>query len=169
MLKENADPEGGIVYAYRVNDPERYGVVEFDKDMNAISIEEKPQNPKSNWAVPGLYFYDNQVVDIAKNLKPSARGELEITDVNKTYLNMGQLKVSTMDRGTAWLDTGTIDSLMQAGQFVQILEKRQGIKISCIEEIAYRMGYISSEKLAEIARPLEKSGYGEYLLGLLKQ
>ncbi|GHE53952.1 MULTISPECIES: glucose-1-phosphate thymidylyltransferase RfbA [Roseivirga] len=169
LLKENADPEGGIVYAYRVNDPERYGVVEFDKDMNAISIEEKPQNPKSNWAVPGLYFYDNQVVDIAKNLKPSARGELEITDVNKTYLNMGQLKVSTMDRGTAWLDTGTIDSLMQAGQFVQILEKRQGIKISCIEEIAYRMGYISSEKLAEIARPLEKSGYGEYLLGLLKQ
>lgn len=168
LLKENADPDGGIVYAYRVNDPERYGVVEFDDEMNAISIEEKPENPKSNWAVPGIYFYDNQVVEIAKNLKPSTRGELEITDVNRKYLEMGKLKVSTMDRGTAWLDTGTIDSLMQAGQFVQILEKRQGIKISCIEEIAYRMGYITAEKLQEIAKPLEKSGYGEYLLNLLK-
>ena len=168
LLKENADPDGGIVYAYRVNDPERYGVVEFDNEMNAISIEEKPANPKSNWAVPGIYFYDNQVVEIAKNLKPSPRGELEITDVNKTYLEMGKLKVSTMDRGTAWLDTGTIDSLIQAGQFVQILEERQGIKISCIEEIAYRMGFIDAQKLAEIAKPLEKSGYGEYLLNLLK-
>ncbi len=168
LLKENADPDGGIVYAYRVNDPERYGVVEFDEEMNAISIEEKPKQPKSKWAVPGIYFYDNQVVEIAKNLKPSSRGELEITDINKTYLEMGKLKVSTMDRGTAWLDTGTIDSLMQAGQFVQIIEERQGIKISCIEEIAYRMGYINAEKLAEIAKPLEKSGYGEYLLGLLK-
>ena len=168
LLKQNADPDGGIVYAYRVNDPERYGVVEFDDEMNAISIEEKPENPKSNWAVPGIYFYDNQVVEIAKNLKPSPRGELEITDVNRKYLEMGKLKVSTMDRGTAWLDTGTIDSLMQAGQFVQILEKRQGIKISCIEEIAYRMGYITAEKLQEIAKPLEKSGYGEYLLNLLK-
>ena len=168
LLKENADPDGGIVYAYRVNDPERYGVVEFVDEMNAISIEEKPENPKSNWAVPGIYFYDNQVVEIAKNLKPSPRGELEITDVNRKYLEMGKLKVSTMDRGTAWLDTGTIDSLMQAGQFVQILEKRQGIKISCIEEIAYRMGYITAEKLQEIAKPLEKSGYGEYLLNLLK-
>jgi len=167
LLKENADPDGGIVYAYRVNDPERYGVVEFDDQMNAISIEEKPANPKSNWAVPGIYFYDNQVVEIARNLKPSPRGELEITDVNKKYLEMGKLKVSTMDRGTAWLDTGTIDSLMQAGQFVQILEKRQGIKISCIEEIAYRMGYIDAEKLAEIAKPLEKSGYGEYLIRIL--
>lgn len=168
LLKENADPDGGIVYAYRVNDPERYGVVEFDGDMNAISIEEKPVKPKSNWAVPGIYFYDNQVVEIAKNLKPSPRGELEITDVNKKYLEMGKLKVSTMDRGTAWLDTGTIDSLIEAGEFVRILEKRQGIKISCIEEIAYRMGYINADKLAEIAKPLDKSGYGEYLLRLLQ-
>ncbi len=168
LLKENADPDGGIVYAYRVNDPERYGVVEFDDEMNALSIEEKPENPKSNWAVPGIYFYDNQVVEIAKNLKPSPRGELEITDVNKTYLEMGKLKVSTMDRGTAWLDTGTIDSLMQAGQFVQILEKRQGIKISCIEEIAYQKGYINAGQLAEIAKPLEKSGYGKYLMNILK-
>jgi len=168
LLRENADPDGGIVYAYRVQDPERYGVVEFDKDMNAISIEEKPKQPKSNWAVPGIYFYDNQVVEIARNLKPSSRGELEITDVNKTYLEMGKLKVSTMDRGTAWLDTGTIDSLMQAGQFVQIIEERQGIKISCIEEIAYKSNFISADKLQEIAKPLEKSGYGEYLMGLLK-
>ncbi|WP_420384852.1 glucose-1-phosphate thymidylyltransferase RfbA [Roseivirga sp.] len=168
LLRENADPDGGIVYAYRVNDPERYGVVEFDENMNAMSIEEKPLKPKSNWAIPGIYFYDNQVVDIAKSLKPSARGELEITDVNKTYLQMGKLKVSTMDRGTAWLDTGTIDSLMQAGQFVQILEKRQGIKISCIEEIAYRMGYIDADRLASIAQPLKKSGYGQYLLSLLE-
>lgn len=169
LLRENANPIGGIVYAYRVQDPERYGVVEFDKDMNAISIEEKPKQPKSNWAVPGIYFYDNQVVEIARNLKPSSRGELEITDVNKAYLQMGKLKVSTMDRGTAWLDTGTIDSLMQAGQFVQIIEERQGIKISCIEEIAFRMGYIDAEKLAEIAKTQEKSGYGEYLLRLLKE
>lgn len=169
LLRENADPDGGIVYAYRVTDPERYGVVEFDENMNALSIEEKPAQPKSNWAVPGIYFYDNQVVEIAKNLKPSARGELEITDVNKTYLEMGKLKVSTMNRGTAWLDTGTIDSLMQAGQFVQILEKRQGIKISCIEEIAYRMKYINAEQLAEIAKPLEKSGYGKYLMNLISE
>lgn len=168
ILGENADPDGGIVYAYRVQDPERYGVVEFDKDMKAISIEEKPKQPKSNWAVPGIYFYDNQVVEIARNLKPSSRGELEITDVNKTYLEMGKLKVSTMDRGSAWLDTGTIDSLMQAGQFVHIIEERQGIKISCIEEIAFRRGYINAEQLAQIAKPLEKSGYGEYLLRILK-
>lgn len=167
LLRENADPDGGIVYAYRVNDPERYGVVEFDENMNAISIEEKPKNPKSNWAVPGIYFYDNQVVEIAKNLKPSSRGELEITDVNKKYLEMGKLKVSTMDRGTAWLDTGTIDSLIEAGEFVKILEKRQGIKISCIEEIAYRMGYINSDQLSEIAKSLEKSGYGKYLQSAL--
>lgn len=167
LLKSNTYPDGGIVYAYRVNDPERYGVVEFDEDMNALSIEEKPKNPKSNWAVPGIYFYDNDVVEIAKNLEPSPRGELEITDVNKAYLERGKLKVSTMDRGTAWLDTGTIDSLIQAAQFVQILEERQGIKISCIEEIAYHKGYINREQLIEIARPLEKSGYGKYLLSLL--
>lgn len=167
LLQSNTDPDGGVIYAYRVNDPERYGVVDFDKDMNALSIEEKPTNPKSNWAVPGLYFYDNDVVEIAKNLKPSSRGELEITDINKAYLTMGKLKVSTMDRGTAWLDTGTIDSLIQAAQFVQILEERQGIKISCIEEIAYRMNFISKDELMEIAIPLEKSGYGKYLKRLL--
>lgn len=167
LLRANHDPEGGIVYAYRVNDPERYGVVDFDDDMNALSIEEKPAHPKSNWAVPGLYFYDNQVVEFAKNLKPSARGELEITDINKIYLERGELKVSVLDRGTAWLDTGTFDSLIQAGQFVQILEERQGIKISCIEEIAYRMGYIGQESLRQLAEKLEKSGYGEYLKRLL--
>lgn len=168
LLRSNINPDGGIVYAYRVHDPERYGVVDFDEDMNALSIEEKPANPKSNWAVPGLYFYDNDVVEIAKNLKPSPRGELEITDVNKIYLERGKLKVSTMDRGTAWLDTGTIKSLMQAGQFVQILEERQGIKISCIEEIAYSMGFIDKAKLKEIAKPLEKSGYGTYLKRLVE-
>ncbi|MEC7756007.1 MAG: glucose-1-phosphate thymidylyltransferase RfbA [Bacteroidota bacterium] len=168
LLRSNTDPDGGIVYAYRVHDPERYGVVDFDENMNALSIEEKPANPKSNWAVPGLYFYDNDVVEIAKNLKPSPRGELEITDVNKTYLERGKLKVSTMDRGTAWLDTGTIKSLMQASQFVQILEERQGIKISCIEEIAYSMGLIDKAKLKEIAKPLEKSGYGTYLKRLVE-
>lgn len=168
LLRNNVKPEGGIVYAYRVNDPERYGVVAFNEKMEAVSIEEKPQKSKSNYAVPGLYFYDNSVVEIAKNLKPSERGELEITDVNKTYLERGQLKVSVMDRGTAWLDTGTFTSLMQAGQFVQILEERQGIKISCIEEIAFRMGYINSEQLKEIGKPLEKSGYGKYLQILLQ-
>lgn len=168
QLRANTDPDGGIIYAYRVSDPERYGVVDFDEEMNALSIEEKPANPKSDWAVPGLYFYDNQVVEIAENIKPSPRGELEITDVNKAYLEMGKLKVSTMDRGTAWLDTGTIDSLMQASQFVQILEKRQGIKISCIEEIAYSRGFIDQEQLIKIAGPLEKSGYGTYLKKLIR-
>lgn len=169
LLRKNIDPSGGVVYAYRVNDPERYGVVEFNEDMQAISIEEKPEKPKSNYAVPGLYFYDNQVVEFAKNLKPSARGELEITDINKIYLQKGELNVSILDRGTAWLDTGTFSSLMQAGQFVQILEERQGIKISCIEEIAYRMGYISKDQLMSLAQKLEKSGYGKYLRGLIKQ
>ena len=168
LLRNNINPEGGIVYAYHVNDPERYGVVAFNEEMEAVSIEEKPKKPKSNYAVPGLYFYDNSVVEIAKNLKPGERGELEITDVNKTYLERGQLKVSIMDRGTAWLDTGTFTSLMQAGQFVQILEERQGIKISCIEEIAFRMRYINSEQLRAIAKPLEKSGYGRYLQSLLR-
>lgn len=167
LLQSNTNPDGGIIYAYRVNDPERYGVVDFDGDMRVLSIEEKPLNPKSNWAIPGLYFYDNEVVQIAKKLKPSARGELEITDINKAYLELGKLKVSTMDRGTAWLDTGTIDSLIQAAQFVQILEERQGIKISCIEEIAYRLKYISEGHLLEIAKPLEKSGYGKYLMNLV--
>ena len=167
VLKANTNPDGGIIYAYRVKDPERYGVVEFDNDMNALSIEEKPKKPKSHWAVPGLYFYDNSVIDIAKNLKPSERGELEITDVNKVYLNQGKLKVSQLDRGTAWLDTGTFPSLMQAGQFIQVIEERQGIKISCIEEIAHRMGYINDDQLREIALPLQKSGYGKYLLRIL--
>lgn len=164
LLRASADPDGGIVFAYPVNDPERYGVVEFDQNKKAISIEEKPKNPKSNYAVPGLYFYDNEVVEIAKNIKPSARGEYEITDVNKHYLAKGKLKVSVFDRGTAWLDTGTFNSLMQAGQFVQVIEERQGLKIGAIEEIAYRMGYISKEQLIKIAEPLCKSGYGEYLL-----
>ena len=168
LLQAANDPIGGRVFAYRVNDPERYGVVEFDSEGNVISIEEKPSNPKSNYAVPGLYFYDNSVVEIAKNLKPSARGEYEITDVNQEYLKRGQLTVSVFNRGTAWLDTGTFASLMQAGQFVQVMEERQGQKISCIEEIAYRMGYINQEQLIELAKPLVKSGYGEYLLNLLK-
>jgi glucose-1-phosphate thymidylyltransferase len=168
LLKENADSVGGVVYAYHVSDPERYGVVEFDKDMKAISIEEKPEKPKSNYAVPGLYFYDNSVVEIAKNLKPSARGEYEITDVNAEYLRRDQLKVAILNRGTAWLDTGTFPSLMQAGQFVQVIEERQGLKIGCIEEIAYRNGYINKEQLIELAKPLVKSGYGTYLMNLAK-
>lgn len=168
LLQQNADPEGGVVFAYEVNDPERYGVVEFDQDNKAISIEEKPANPKSNYAVPGLYFYDNGVVEIAKNIKPSARGEYEITDVNREYLKRGTLKVGKLSRGTAWLDTGTFASLMQAGSFVQVIEDRQGLKIGCIEEVAFRMGYISAEQLKEIAIPLAKSGYGEYLLRIIK-
>ncbi len=167
QLSKNINPDGGIVYAYQVSDPERYGVVEFDTTYNVISIEEKPDKPKSNYAVPGLYFYDNDVVEIAKNLKPSPRGEYEITDVNKEYLNRGKLKVSILDRGTAWLDTGTFDSLMQASQFVQVIEQRQGIKIACIEEIAYRKGFINKEQLMEIAQPLMKSGYGQYLMNLV--
>ena len=168
LLQANNDPEGGVVYAYQVQDPERYGVVEFDKDFNVLSIEEKPTEPKSNYAVPGLYFYDNSVVEIAKNIAPSPRGEYEITDVNKEYLKMGKLKVGVLNRGTAWLDTGTFASLMQAGQFVQVIEERQGLKIGCIEEIAYRMNFIDAEQLKTIAEPLVKSGYGEYLLNLLK-
>ena len=163
LLRSNTDPDGGIIYAYHVNDPERYGVVSFDNQMNVLSIEEKPEDPQSNYAVPGLYFYDNEVVSIAKSLKPSPRGELEITDVNKAYLQKGKLKVSVLDRGTAWLDTGTISSLMQAGNFVQVIEERQGFKISCIEEIAYRMGYIDKAQLLKVAEPLVKSGYGRYL------
>lgn len=168
LLQENNNPEGGVVYAYHVSDPRRYGVVEFDDEMNAISIEEKPENPKSNFAVPGLYFYDNDVISIAKKLKPSARGEYEITDVNAAYLRMKKLKVAVLDRGTAWLDTGTFPSLMQAGQFVQVIEQRQGLKIGCIEEIAYRKGFISAEQLKQLAQPLVKSGYGSYLLQLIK-
>lgn len=164
LLMSNTKPDGGIIYAYHVSDPERYGVVEFDQDMKAISIEEKPAAPKSSYAVPGLYFYDNDVVRIARDLKPSARGEYEITDVNKVYLEMGKLKVSILDRGTAWLDTGTFDSLMQASQFVQVIEQRQGIKIACIEEIAYRKGFINKAQLIETAQPLLKSGYGQYLM-----
>lgn len=166
LLQGFHNPDGGVVFAYHVSDPERYGVVEFDKDKNVISIEEKPQKPKSNFAVPGLYFYDNHVVEIAKNLKPSARGEYEITDVNKEYLAQGNLKVGILDRGTAWLDTGTFTSLMQAGQFVQVIEERQGLKIGCIEEVAFRMGYINKEQLHNLAQPLRKSGYGDYLLTL---
>ncbi len=169
LLRENNDPDGGVVYAYHVSDPERYGVVEFDEEMNVVSIEEKPKNPKSNYAVPGLYFYDNSVVQIAKNLKPSARGEYEITDVNAEYLRQGKLKVAILDRGTAWLDTGTFTSLMQAGQFVQVIEERQGLKIGCIEEIAFRNGFINAEQLKQIAQPLVKSGYGTYLMNLIKK
>lgn len=169
LLQENNDPDGGVVFAYHVNDPERYGVVEFNQTNQAISIEEKPKNPKSNYAVPGLYFYDNKVVSIAKALKPSPRGELEITDVNNVYLKEGRLKVGKMSRGTAWLDTGTFDSLIQAGNFVQVIEQRQGLKVGCIEEVAYRMGYIDKNKLLEIAKPLEKSGYGVYLKQLIEQ
>ncbi len=168
LLQANNDPEGGVVYAYQVHDPERYGVVEFDKDFNVLSIEEKPIAPKSNYAVPGLYFYDNSVVEIAKNIAPSPRGEYEITDVNKEYLKMGKLKVGVLNRGTAWLDTGTFASLMQAGQFVQVIEERQGLKIGCIEEVAYRMGFIDAEQLKTVAEPLVKSGYGQYLLNQLK-
>jgi glucose-1-phosphate thymidylyltransferase len=168
LLQNAAQTEGGVIFAYQVADPERYGVVEFDEQNNAISIEEKPQNPKSNFAVPGLYFYDNSVVEIAKNIKPSPRGELEITHINAEYLKQGKLKVGVFDRGTAWLDTGTIQSLMQAAQFVQVIEERQGLKIGAIEEVAYRMGYISKEELKQIAEPLRKSGYGEYLLNLFK-
>ncbi len=167
LLQNNIDPVGGIVFAYHVSDPERYGVVEFDKNNIAISIEEKPQNPKSNYAVPGLYFYDNSVINIAKNLKPSPRGEFEITDVNKEYLKAGKLKVGILDKGTAWLDTGTFASLMQAGQFVHVIEERQGLKIGCIEEIAYRMKFIDMAQLKKLAQPLVKSGYGKYLLSLV--
>ena len=167
LLQSNRNPEGGVVFAYHVSDPERYGVVEFDASYNAISIEEKPANPKSNYAVPGLYFYDNEVIQIAKNLKPSPRGEYEITDVNKAYLEAGQLKVGILDKGTAWLDTGTFSSLMQAGQFVQVIEERQGLKIGCIEEVAYRMGYINKDQLNKLADPLVKSGYGKYLINLV--
>ena len=163
LLQSNNDPDGGVIFAYQVQDPERYGVVEFDGKNNVISIEEKPEKPKSNYAVPGLYFYDNDVIEIAKTIPPSPRGELEITDVNRVYLERGKLKVGVLNRGTAWLDTGTIQSLMQAGQYVQVIEERQGLKIGCIEEIAYRMGFIDVEKLREIAKPLVKSGYGIYL------
>lgn len=169
LLQENNNPTGGVIYAYHVSDPERYGVVEFDENNKAISIEEKPINPKSNYAVPGLYFYDNSVVEIAKNLQPSARGEYEITDVNKEFLKRGELKVGILQRGTAWLDTGTFNSLMQAGQFVQVIEERQGLKIGSIEEVAWRMKYINNEQLENIAKPLTKSGYGDYLLGLIKK
>ena len=167
VLEQNRMPEGGIVYAYQVSDPERYGVVEFDEQRNVISIEEKPEKPKSRFAVPGLYFYDNDVVSIAKNLKPSPRGEYEITDVNREYLRQGRLKVSILERGTAWLDTGTFDSLMQASQFIQVIEQRQGFKIACIEEIAWRKGFISKDQLLKLAEPMMKSGYGTYLVNLV--
>ena len=168
LLQSNQNPDGGIIFAYHVSDPERYGVVEFDKNNKAISIEEKPRQPRSNYAVPGLYFYDNSVVEIAKNLKPSARGEYEITDVNKEYLKRGNLKVSVLERGTAWLDTGTFTSLMQASQFVQVFQDRQGMYIGCIEEVAYRMGYIDKTQLKKLAEPLIKSGYGNYLLNVME-
>jgi glucose-1-phosphate thymidylyltransferase len=168
LLVENSDPEGGVVFAYHVADPERYGVVEFDKDNNAISIEEKPKQPKSNFAVPGLYFYDNSVIEVAKNIKPSPRGEYEITDVNRYYLEHGKLKVGVLGRGTAWLDTGTFESLLQASQFVEVIENRQGLKIGCIEEIAFKKGFINESQLEAIAQPLLKSGYGKYLLNLIK-
>jgi len=168
MLTSHNDPNGGVIFAYHVKDPERYGVVDFDDNMNAISIEEKPKVPKSNYAVPGLYFYDNSVIEIAKNIQPSARGEYEISDVNAEYLRMGKLKVGVLDRGTAWLDTGTFNSLMQASQFVQVIEERQGLKVGCIEEIAYKKGFINKQQLIDIAQPLIKSGYGSYLLEMTK-
>ena len=169
LLRGNSDPEGGIIYAYHVHDPDRYGVVDFDENLKVLSIEEKPKHPKSNFAVPGLYFYDNSVVDIAKSLEPSGRGEYEITDVNKEYLRRGQLQVSILDRGTAWLDTGTFKSLMQASHFVQTIEERQGLGIGCIEAVAHARGYISDEDLRKLAQPLMKSGYGEYLMTILDQ
>ena len=168
LLQENSNPDGGMIFTYHVNDPERYGVVEFDENKKAISIEEKPKEPKSNYAVPGLYFYDNKVVEMAKNLEPSPRGELEITDINKIYLKQGNLHVGILGRGTAWLDTGTFASLMQAGTFVQVIEERQGLKIGCIEEIAYRMGFINKQQLSDLAQPLLKSGYGEYLMRMIR-
>ena len=167
LLQANNNPDGGIIYAYHVNDPERYGVVDFDAEGNVLSIEEKPEQPKSNFAVPGIYFYDNDVVEIASNIKPSHRGEIEITDVNKEYLRRGKLKVSILDRGTAWFDTGTFNSLMQASQFVQVIEERQGLKIGSIEEAAYKMGFINAEQLKAMAQPLLKSGYGTHLLDIL--
>ncbi|MFL1010589.1 glucose-1-phosphate thymidylyltransferase RfbA [Flavisericum labens] len=169
LLQANNNPKGGIIYAYRVHDPERYGVVEFNENGQAVSIEEKPNDPKSNYAVPGIYFYDNSVVEIAKNIKPSDRGELEITDVNRAYLKQGKLSVSILDRGTAWLDTGTFQSLMQASQFVEVIEERQGLKIGAIEGAAFEMGYISKEQFKTLAKPLLKSGYGKNLLGLLNK
>ena len=169
LLQSNNDPDGGIIYAYRVHDPERYGVVEFDDEGKAISIEEKPKKPKSNYAVPGIYFYDNEVVDIARNIKPSSRGELEITDVNKEYLKRNKLHVSILDRGTAWLDTGTFESLMQAAQFVEVIEQRQGLKIGAIEAAAYEMGFIDKEQFKKLTRSLMKSGYGKNLLGILNK
>ncbi|OIQ23492.1 glucose-1-phosphate thymidylyltransferase RfbA [Lacinutrix sp. MedPE-SW] len=169
LLQQNNNPQGGIIYAYHVHDPERYGVAEFDENGTVISIEEKPKQPKSNYAIPGIYFYDNDVVEIAKNIKPSHRGELEITDVNKAYLKQGKLQVSVLDKGTAWLDTGTFKSLMQASQFVQVIEERQGLKIGAIEEVAYKMGYISKQQLQNLIQPLIKSGYGKHLLSILEQ
>lgn len=169
LLQANNNPKGGIVYAYHVHDPERYGVVDFDKDGKVLSIEEKPTKPKSNYAVPGIYFYDNEVLEIAANIKPSSRGELEITDINKVYLEKGKLQVSILDRGTAWLDTGTFQSLMQAAQFVQVIEERQGLKIGAIEEAAYKMGFITTAELKKIAEPLLKSGYGTHLMSLIKE
>ena len=166
LVQDNNDPQGGVVFAYHVNDPERYGVVEFDENFKALSIEEKPKEPKSNFAVPGLYFYDNSVIEVAKNIAPSPRGEYEITDVNRWYLEQGKLKVGVLSRGIAWLDTGTFESLLQAAQFVEVVQNRQGLKIGCIEEIAYRKQFINREQLNEIARPLLKSGYGQYLINL---
>ena len=169
LVQSAVDPSGGIVFAYHVDDPERYGVVEFDENHKALSLEEKPENPKSNYAVPGLYFYDNRVVKIAEELEPSARGEYEITDVNKKYLEMGELEVRSMGRGYAWLDTGTFPSLMQASQFVQVIEERQGLKVGCIEEVAFRMNFITADQLKKLATPLLKSGYGQYLMNLIKK